>query len=97
LLPYCACVTPLLAALPSVLCPPLSLVSLVEHSPLNITDVTFLYSIPTHTDKMPRKAAEPKEAKPAGEKKASGLTKPCTLSAELAAIVGAKKDEKLAR
>ena len=52
---------------------------------------------PNHTDNMPRKAAEPKEAKPAGEKKASGLTKPCTLSAELAAIVGAKKDEKLAR
>ncbi len=79
--------------------PPLSLSS-VEHSPLNITDVTVSLlniSIPTHTDKMPRKAAEPKEAKPAGEKKASGLTKPCTLSAELAAIVGAKKDEKLAR
>jgi hypothetical protein len=80
--------------------PPLSPLSLssVEHSSPNITDVTlFLYSIPTHTVKMPRKAAEPKEAKPAGEKKASGLTKPCTLSAELAAIVGAKKDEKLAR
>jgi hypothetical protein len=78
--------------------PSLSLQSSVENSPLNITDASlYLYSIPTHTDKMPRKAAEPKEAKPAGEKKASGLTKPCTLSAELAAIVGAKKDEKLAR
>ena len=31
------------------------------------------------------------------EKKVNGLTKPMTLSAELAAIVGAKKDEKLAR
>jgi chromatin remodeling complex protein RSC6 len=46
---------------------------------------------------MPRKAGEAKEAKPAGEKKASGLTKPMALSPELAAIVGAKKDEKLAR
>ena len=34
------------------------------------------------------------DAKP---KKVNGLTKPMTLSAELAAIVGAKKDEKLAR
>jgi len=32
-----------------------------------------------------------------GAKKASGLTKPMNLSAELAAIVGAKPDEKLAR
>merc|ERR1711988_84024 len=31
------------------------------------------------------------------EKKPNGLTKPMTLSPELAAIVGAKKDEKLAR
>merc|ERR1711970_358527 len=31
------------------------------------------------------------------EKKQNGLTKPMSLSAELAAIVGAKKDEKLAR
>ena len=31
------------------------------------------------------------------EKKVNGLTKPMTLSPELAAIVGAKKDEKLAR
>merc|ERR1712219_57777 len=30
-------------------------------------------------------------------KKVNGLTKPMTLSKELAAIVGAKKDEKLAR
>ena len=30
-------------------------------------------------------------------KKLNGLTKPLTLSPELAAIVGAKKDEKLAR
>lgn len=30
-------------------------------------------------------------------KKVNGLTKPMTLSPELAAIVGAKKDEKLAR
>ena len=35
------------------------------------------------------------DAKPA--KKVNGLTKPMTLSKELAAIVGAKKDEKLAR
>merc|ERR1711994_83812 len=31
------------------------------------------------------------------EKKPNGLTKPMTLSPELATIVGAKKDEKLAR
>ena len=37
------------------------------------------------------------EKKPAGEKKVNGLTKPMSLSADLAAIVGAKKDEKLAR
>ena len=33
----------------------------------------------------------------AAPKKVNGLTKPMALSAELAAIVGAKKDEKLAR
>jgi hypothetical protein len=69
----------------------------VRSEPLHETNVTAFVVTFTQTAKMPRKAAEPKEAKPAGEKKASGLTKPCTLSAELAAIVGAKKDEKLAR
>jgi upstream activation factor subunit UAF30 len=44
---------------------------------------------------MPRAPAKPKAE--GGEKRESGLTKPMTLSPALAAIVGAKKDEKLAR
>ena len=46
-------------------------------------------------------ARAPKSDKPAAEsgapKKVNGLTKPMTLSPALATIVGAKKDEKLAR
>ena len=48
------------------------------------------YSVPDTANNM---AGD--DAKPA--KKVNGLTKPMTLSKELAAIVGAKKDEKLAR
>jgi upstream activation factor subunit UAF30 len=46
---------------------------------------------------MPPKSAAAKEPKAPGEKRESGLTKPMSLSPALAAIVGAKKDEKLAR
>ena len=45
---------------------------------------------------MPRAPAKPKAAG-TGEKRESGLTKPMSLSPALATIVGAKKDEKLAR
>ena len=44
---------------------------------------------------MPTKATNDGDAPKV--KKVNGLTKPMTLSTELAAIVGAKKDEKLAR
>ncbi len=40
---------------------------------------------------------EEQAAEGAAPKKVNGLTKPMTLSPALAAIVGAKKDEKLAR
>jgi hypothetical protein len=48
---------------------------------------------------MPRapKTEKPAAAENGGAKKVNGLTKPMTLSPALAAIVGAKKDEKLAR
>ncbi|XP_023349362.1 protein TRI1 [Eurytemora carolleeae] len=50
---------------------------------------------------MPRAPKQPKVVKEpvegAAPKKPSGLTKPMKLSAELSAIVGAGKDEKLAR
>merc|ERR1711978_27469 len=47
----------------------------------------------------PKKSAKPVKSDDEApkEKKQNGLTKPMTLSSELAAIVGAKKDEKLAR
>jgi upstream activation factor subunit UAF30 len=48
---------------------------------------------------MPRapKTEKPAAAENGSAKKVNGLTKPMTLSPALAAIVGAKKDEKLAR
>merc|ERR1712213_119945 len=45
----------------------------------------------------PKKSEKSADSAAPKEKKATGLTKPMTLSPELAAIVGAKKDEKLAR
>merc|ERR1712203_626197 len=45
----------------------------------------------------PKKSEKSTDTAAPKEKKATGLTKPMTLSPELAAIVGAKKDEKLAR
>ena len=47
--------------------------------------------------KTTSKAAKVSDDGAPKEKKLNGLTKPMTLSPELAAIVGAKKDEKLAR
>merc|ERR1712241_1226163 len=60
---------------------------------------TSLHLAKTHTHKMPPKksTAEKTDDSAPKEKKQNGLTKPMNLSNELAAIVGAKKGEKLAR
>merc|ERR1712026_167850 len=51
----------------------------------------------SHKIMPPKKSEKAADSAAPKEKKATGLTKPMTLSPELAAIVGAKKDEKLAR